>query len=89
MARIDADDLPVSEAIFIAGTLRLARSVEDWLTMAGAEYAVKVEPIGRSLLFGTIRMGAAFYVASGVAEYWRSQLAAAGFTRGVVEAEPE
>ena len=87
MGRIDADDLPVSEPVFIAGTLRLARSVEEWLTTAGAEYAVKVEPIGRSLLFGSIRMGAAFYVASKDAEHWRGQLAAAGFARGVVEAE--
>jgi hypothetical protein len=89
MPRIDPGDLPDPEAVFIAGTLRLARAVEEWLTTAGAEYAVEVEPLGRSLLFGSLRMGAAFYVAGGDAEHWRARLSAAGFTRGIVESAEE
>ena len=89
MARIEPEDLHDPEEVFIAGSLRLAKRVEEWLTMAGIDYAVQVEPLGRSLLFNTPRMGAAFYVASGQAEYCRRQLTAAGFGRGVVEADTE
>jgi len=87
MARIEPDALDDPERIYIAGTLHVALRVEEWLTMAGVEYAVQVEPYGRSLLFGTLRMGAAFYVRSGQAAYCREQLNAAGFGGGVVEAQ--
>lgn len=87
MARIEPDDLSDPERIFIAGTLRVALDVEEWLTRAGVDYAVQVEPYGRSLLFSSLRMGAAFYVASGQAAYCREQLEAAGFGRGVVSAQ--
>ena len=87
MTRIDAEALDDPERIYIAGTLRMALRVEEWLTTAGIEYAVQVEPYGRSLLFGRLRMGAAFYVTSGQAAYCREQLMAAGFGGGVVEAQ--
>ena len=51
---------------------------------AGVDYSVEVELIGRSLLFGSVRMGAAFYVTSSQAAYCRQQLSAAGFDKGVV-----
>jgi hypothetical protein len=85
MARIDSGELTDPEQVFIAGSLRLARRIEEWLTAAGVDYAVNVESIGRSILFGTERMGAAFYVTSAQAEYCRQHLTAAGFGRGVVE----
>ena len=85
MTRSESEDLRDPECVFIAGTLRAARRVEEWLMMAGVEYAVEVEPIGRSMLFGSTRMGAAFYVASAQAAYCRQQLTAAGFGRGVVD----
>ena len=88
MARIDLDDLRDPERVFLTGSLRLAKRVEEWLTTAGVEYAVDVEPIGRSLLFGSIRMGAAFYVAETHADYCRQQLTAAGFGSGVVDEQP-
>jgi hypothetical protein len=87
MARIEPEALDDPERIFIAGTLRMALRIEDWLTMAGVDYAVQAEPYGRSLLFNSLRMGAAFYVRSGQAAYCREQLTAAGFERGVVEAQ--
>lgn len=87
MARIEADSLRDPERIYIAGALRVARRVEEWLTAAGIEYAVEVEPLGRSLLFGTTRMGAAFYVASEQAAYCRERLTAEGLGSGVVEAQ--
>lgn len=85
MARIEAGDLREPEPIFIAGSLRAARRAEEWLTTAGIEYSVEIEPIGRSFLFGSVRMGAAFYVTSSQAAYCRQQLAAAGFDRGIIE----
>lgn len=87
MARIELEELRDPERIFIAGSLRMARRVEEWLTMAGVDYGVQVEPFGRSLLFNTLRMGAAFYVTSGQAAYCRQQLTAAGVGGGVVETQ--
>jgi hypothetical protein len=87
VARIEADDLDDAERIYIAGSLRVALRVEEQLTTAGVDYAVQVEPYGRSLLFNRLRMGAAFYVASGQAAYCREQLVAAGLGGGVVQAQ--
>jgi hypothetical protein len=85
MARIESEDLRDPEAIFIAGSLSAARRAEEWLATAGVDYSVEVEQIGRSFLFGSVRMGAAFFVTSSQAAYCRQQLAAAGFGEGVVE----
>jgi hypothetical protein len=85
MPRIEAEDLRDPELIFLSGTLRLAKRAEEWLTTAGVDYAVQVEPIGRTLLFRTMRMGAAFYVTSSQAAYCRNELTSAGLGRGVVE----
>ncbi len=87
MARIEPEGLSDPEQIFIAGSLRLARRAEQWLTTAGVDYAVQVEPLGRSILFGTLRVGAAFYVATAQAAYCRQQLTAAGLGAGVVEVQ--
>lgn len=89
MARIEPEDLRDPEQIFIAGSLRIARRAEEWLTTAGVDYAVQVEEFGRSLLFGSVRMGAAFYVNATQAEHCRQQLTAAGLGAGVVEVEEE
>lgn len=85
MARIEADALPDPERIYIASSLRVAQRVEEWLTTAGVDYVVQVEAFGRSLLFSSLRVGAAFYVTSGQAAYCRQQLSAAGLGGGVVE----
>jgi hypothetical protein len=87
MGRIEGEDLNDPERIYIASSLRIAKQVEEWLTLAGVSYAVQVEPIGRSVLFGTLRMGAAFYVTSGQAAHCRERLIAGGLGRGVVERE--
>ena len=86
MGRIDADDLSDPAPIYVTASLRVARRVEEWLTAAGVDYAVQVEPVGRSFLFGTVRMGAAFSVTAQQAPYCREQLTAAGLGGGVVEA---
>lgn len=87
MARIEPEALDDPERIYIASSLRVAFEIEEWLTTAGVDYAVQVEPFARSLLFGRLRMGAAFYVTSGQAAYCRERLIAAGFGGGVVEAQ--
>jgi hypothetical protein len=84
MARIESGDLPDPEIVFVTGSLRTARRAEEWLTTAGVAYSVEVEVLGRSLLFGSVRMGAAFYVTSSQAAFCREQLTVAGFHRGVV-----
>ena len=88
MAHVEPDDLQDPERIFISRTLRQARKVEALLTEAGIDYVVQVEPYGRSLLFGTIRHGAAFYVAAAHAAQGRELLVGSGFGRGVVEGDP-
>lgn len=88
MARIDLDELRDPEGVFLADSLRVGKRVEECLTTAGVEYAVDVVPIGRSLLFGSIRMGAVFYVAESQAVYCRQQLTAAGLGSGVVDGQP-
>jgi hypothetical protein len=85
MPRLELEELPDAEQIFVAGSLRLARRAEEWLTGAGIDYAVNVEPFGRSLLFGTERMAAVFYVAPARAAYCRQQLTAAGLGGGVLD----
>jgi hypothetical protein len=89
MARVEGEQLRDPERIFIARSLRLALRVEERLTMIGVDYAVQVESVGRSLLFRTERMGAAFYVNSGQAAYCREQLTVAGLGSGVVESQEE
>ena len=84
MAAVEPECLRDPERIFIARSLRLSLRVEEWLTAAGVDYVVGAEAVGRSLLFGTERMGAVFYVNAGQASYCREQLTAAGFGRGVV-----
>ena len=64
MARIKPEELGDPERIFLAGSLRVARRVEEWLTTAGVDYVVQVESFGRSAVFNTVRNGAAFYVTS-------------------------
>jgi hypothetical protein len=83
MASVEFERLQDPEHIFVARSLRVSLTVEEWLTTAGIDYVVKVEPVGRSLLFGTSRMGVVFYVNAGQAAYCREQLAAGGFERGV------
>jgi hypothetical protein len=89
MARVEPEQLRDPERIFIAKSLRLALRVEEWLTTAGVDYTVQTESVGRSLLFGTDRMGAVFYVTSGQAVYCREQFTAAGLGSGVVELQED
>ena len=89
MARVDPAHMRDPERIFIARTLRLALRAEEWLTKAGVDYAVQTESVGRSLLFGSERMGAVFYVTSGQALYCREQLTVAGLGSGVVESQQD
>jgi hypothetical protein len=85
---IHPDDLQDPERIYLAASLREARAVEAVLTGHGIEYAVEVEELGRTTLFGSLRHGAAFYVSRAQAPSCRSLLAQGGYTRGVVELPP-
>lgn len=89
MARVEPDALRDPEDIYLADSLSAARDVEAVLTGHGVDYAVQVEALGRTTLFGSLRHGAAFYVSSGQAAYCRSLLADAGLTRGLIEDRPE
>jgi hypothetical protein len=88
VAHVAPEDLHDLERVFMARTLRQARKIEALLTGAGVDYTVQVEPYGRSLLFGTIRHGAAFYVSAAHALSCRERLVSAGFGTGVVERDP-
>jgi hypothetical protein len=88
VTHVEPEDLEDPERIFISRTLRQARKVEALLTQAGVHYVVQVEPYSRSILFGTVRYGAAFYVAATQAVHCREQLVAAGFANGVVASDP-
>jgi hypothetical protein len=89
MARIEPEQLRDAERVFIARSLRIALRAEESLTTAGVDFTVQTESIGRSLLFGTERIGAVFYVNAGQASYCREQLTAAGLGSGIVESEEE
>jgi hypothetical protein len=80
MARVEPDALREPEQVCTASSIREARRIEELLTSRGVDYGVQVEEIGRSILFGTPRHGAAFYVAAAQADYCRSVLAEDGHT---------
>jgi hypothetical protein len=86
---IDLEGLRDPEQIFLATSLRTARQVEDWLAQAGIDYVVQVEPFGRSVIFRTVRNGAAFYVAAADAAQCREGLDATGLAGVVWESEPD
>lgn len=86
MTDADPESIADAEQIFLARKLREARQVEEFLTNAGIDFSIEVEAYARSLLFGTIRYGAAFYVTSAAAAECRRRLREAGFARGVIEA---
>lgn len=72
--------------IFLTPSLREAKRVEGLLNEKGVDYAVSIEPCGRTL-FGTPRSGAAFYVAEHQAAFCRAHLTSAGLALGVLTAE--
>jgi len=78
MPCVEPDDLHEPEHVCTASSIREARRIEALLTGRGVDYVVQVEEIGRSILFGTPRHGAAFYVAATQADYCRSVLAEEG-----------
>lgn len=84
MARVEPEVLGEAEQVFIAASLAEARQAEALLSAEGVDYVVQVELFTTSVLFGP-RNGAAFYVASGEAEYCRSRLTASGLSRGVTD----
>jgi hypothetical protein len=85
MARIEADSLSDPEQVYLAASLNEAREVEALLTSSGVNYATQVEVLGRSTLLGSLRHAAGFYVTAAQAEYCRSALAQAGFSRGIIQ----
>ena len=85
MARIEPDQLQEPEQIFLASSLGTARKVEALLDSCGVNYAVQVEELGRTTLFGTMRHAAGFYVPAGQAAGCRTVLADAGLSQGIVE----
>jgi hypothetical protein len=89
MARIDTDALQDPEPIYLASSLRGARRVEALLTSHGVDYVVQVESLGRSTLFGTVRQGAGFYVASAQAASCRVFLAEAGLSHGIIDPQAD
>ena len=87
MARVAGDTLREPTGVYLASSLGLARAVEELLTSRGIEYAVQVEDLGRTTLFGSQRHAAAFYVAAEQAEACRAMLRAGELAHGVVEEE--
>ena len=87
MTRVDPETLQDAVIIYLASSLSAARAVEDLLTTRGVNYAVEVQSLGRTTLFGSIRHGAAFYVANAQAADVRAVLRETNLARGVVEDE--
>jgi hypothetical protein len=85
MGHVDPDTLGEAEIVYLAASLREAQQVEAMLTGHGVNYAVQVESLGRTTLFGTPRQGAGFYVASAQADACRSLLERSGFARVVAD----
>ena len=69
--------------IFLAPTVSEGRSVEAVLDQLGVDYCVRVEPCGRTL-FGSTRMGAAFFVDAAQADSCDQALVRAGLEAGVI-----
>jgi hypothetical protein len=84
MAHVEADALVDPCPLYLTASLGDAKKVEALLTSRGVDYAVETEEIGRSLVFGSPRHGAVFYVAAAQLEYSRSVLAEGGFARGLI-----
>ena len=89
MALVEPESLHEPEQVYLARKLHDARAVEEFLTGAGVDYEVQVEAYAHGFLFGSIRHGAAFYVAGAAAEECRRRLIDAGFERGVVQHHPD
>ena len=85
MSRVEAEDLSDPVKIYVASSLGLARTVEALLTSRGVAYAVQVESLGRTTLFGSHRNAAVFYVTAAESEWCRTFLKDAGLGNGVVE----
>jgi hypothetical protein len=89
MGQVEAEAFGERELVrvFMAATIAEARRAEKLLTDRGVDYVVQPEPLGRTL-FGSLRVGAAFYVEVGQAQYCGVQLVAAGLGRGVLIEDP-
>ncbi len=74
--------------IFLAPTVSEARRVEAVLDQHGADYCVRVEPCGRTL-FGSTRMGAAFFVDDMQSDACEEALVRAGLGAGIVRDEDQ
>ena len=85
MARLEPEDLNDPVKIYAASTLGLARAVEALLDTSGVDYAVEVEPLGRTTLFGSHRYAAVFYVTGEQAPPSRTLLKQGDLARGIVE----
>jgi hypothetical protein len=87
MARVDIEDFDDKQVtrVYIAGSLREAKRVEDTLTRHGINYAVDIEPYSKAVLgiFDSVYAGAGFFVASTQAALARSTLLADGLSVGI------
>lgn len=85
MTRVEGEDLSDPVKIYVASSLGLARTVEALLTSRGVNYAVQVESLGRTTLFGSHRNAAVFYVTAAQGAWCRTLLKDANLGSGVVE----
>ena len=87
MPRVEEEVLHDPAHVYLASSIGLARAVEAVLTSNGVDYAVQVQDLGRTTLFGSQRHGAAFYVSAEQADACRSLLRTGELAHGVVDAE--
>ncbi len=80
--QLPSDDRQLAR-IFLAVTVAEARRVEAVLDELDVDYAVRVEPCGRTL-FGSVRQGAAFLVDAAQADRCDEALVKAGLEAGIV-----
>ena len=91
MARVDWDRFLEKDLgrVYIAGSPKEARRVEDVLGAHRVDWAVDLEPyrMALHLLLGSHALGAAFYVLSDQAAFARDALRRAGLKVGIVDEE--
>jgi len=94
MARVEPEqwDDKNLELVYVAGNVEEAQRVEITLTDAGIDFTIGPEEFVQgvfSIVFGSSKSGAGFFVIEVQADQSRTILRNAGLTRGVVEAETE
>ncbi len=88
MARVTEDEFAGKDIapVYLAETLKEAKTVEEILNGNGIDYLVEIEQYAKmSILTSPVGTGVAFYVLAGQAAFCRSLLESKGASAGIVD----